>query len=132
MASYSNARSSPEVVRRRHGGRIVLGGHAHAIAAAAEPDRLLRQRERAQTAGADVNDAIDFLQWPFDQQQRGGVNHGAIALKKIRDYDGIGGAGLIFEGDEAKPFRRTGPLAYDHEARDLRPTAVTRIGQIGG
>ena len=61
----------------------------HAVAGAGLGERLARQREGGEAAGADVGDAVDALQRALDQEQRGGVDDGAVALEEIGRDDGV-------------------------------------------
>ena len=83
-------------------------------------------------AGADVDDAVDDLQRAFDQQQRRGVDDGAVALEDVGRDDGVADAGLVLEGEEAEALRRAGALADDDQAGDLGPAAVALPRQIAG
>ena len=82
--------------------------------------------------GSDVNDLIDVLQCPFDQQEPCIRYQGTISLVQLRVDDRVRDAGFIFNRKEDEAVGRAVSLSGDHAAGDPSFDSVAEHTEVVG
>lgn len=93
--------------------------------------RLARDRERDDLAGQDVDHFAAALQAPFHSHVRSGAHSQAALGVDGRRHDHVGNPCLVLQEHEDDALRGSGPLASDHDSRDLQGAPVGQDGQVG-
>ena len=96
---------------------------------------LRRQSEVRQFGnfcGHDVNHTLFILNLAGDNEGRFQIDDEAGFFEQSGPDDGVRGAGLIFQRDETKSFRRAGPLTAGHGSGDRHALTMPDISEVGG
>ncbi len=119
-------------------GRLLIAGRGHRLAHGRTLMEVMGHHgsgghvQFLKVPGADMNDLVDVLERTFDQQEPGIGNEVAVGLIEIGVDDGVGDAGLVFDGEKDEAVSGAGPLAGDDLAGDAGFHAVPEQLQVTG
>src|SRR5437870_11053222 len=87
-------------------------------------------RQRSDLLRLNQNYVVRILYFAFDEQEGFFCDHEPKAFEQVWLNDCIRDAGLVFQTDKNKSFRRTRALTANHIAGDLNDRTVSRLRQI--
>ena len=94
------------------------------------PDFNIRDIQRGNALGPDMDHPILLLQWPFDGHKSAARHHHPILLERIRREDNVGYACLVLKRQKHEALGRSGPLPRNHAARHPHILMIWQARQV--